>query len=88
MPKLRDYVCSCGERFEFTHHPVDEIARCPSCGRAMSEGDAVVSSSKPFGTIVPMHNGSLKRKAGFVHSHGDRPAEKGSVAVPSKGGSL
>ena len=88
MPKLSDYACTCGKHFEFTHHPVDEVARCPACSKEMSDSNVVVSSSKPFSTIVPMHTGSLKRKAGFIHSHGDRPAEKGSVSVPSKGGSL
>ena len=38
-----------------------------------------------FNTIVPMYRGSLKQKAGYVHTHADRPAEKGLVAVPSKG---
>lgn len=84
MPKMRDYACGCGNRFEFLHHPSDETATCPACGRSMSEQDVVASSSRPFGTIIPMYKGSLKQKAGFVHTHGDRPAEKGSVAVPSK----
>lgn len=84
MPKMRDYACGCGNRFEFLHHPVDEIATCPACGRAMGEQDQVASAAAPFGTIIPMYKGSLKQKAGYVHTHGDRPAEKGSVAVPSK----
>lgn len=88
MPKLRDYACACGNRFEFLHAPLDEIAVCPACSNTMSEEDVVVSSSRPFGTIIPMYKGSLKQKAGYVHTHGDRPAERGSVAVPSKGGSL
>lgn len=50
----------------------------------MSEQDLVASAAAPFGTIIPMYKGSLRQKAGYVHTHGDRPAEKNSVAVPSK----
>jgi hypothetical protein len=31
-----------------------------------------------------MHKNSKRLKAGYVHTHGDRPAEKGSVSVPTK----
>ncbi len=87
MPKLRDYDCVCGNRFEFLHHPTDEVAVCPACDRKMNEADQVCSSSKPFGTIIPMYKGSLRQKAGYVHTHGDRPAEKAGsqVAMSGKG---
>lgn len=87
MPKMRDYACACGNRFEFLHHPVDEVATCPACGVAMSEQDQVASAAAPFGTIIPMYKGSLRQKAGYVHTHGDRPAEKAGsmVAMSGKG---
>ncbi len=88
MAKMQDYACSCGNRFEFLHHPVDEVATCPECNASMSDSDRVESASKPFHVTIPMYKGSLKQKAGYVHTHGNRPAERGSVAVPSKGGSL
>ncbi len=84
MPKIREYVCACGERFEHMHMPEDNVARCPECRREATEQDEVLGGV-PFGTIVPMHRTSLKNKAGYVHTHGDRPAEKGSVAVPRTG---
>jgi hypothetical protein len=86
VPKLRGYACSCGHRFEHTFHTGDDEAvlpACPSCGDKITEHNEVLGGV-PFGTIVPMHRTSLKNKAGYVHTHGDRPAEKGSVAVPRK----
>lgn len=84
MPTLRGYACACGARFEHLHMASDEAAACPQCGRLAEERDELLGG-KTFNTIVPMHRGSLKRKAGYVHTHADRPAEKGSVAVPNKG---
>ncbi len=82
MPKIQDYVCGCGERFEYLSMGESDVPSCPACGTS----DATPQpGGRPFGTIVPMHRGSLKQKAGYVHTHGDRPAEKGSVAVPRTG---
>ena len=81
MPKVQDYYCrACGENYEFLHHPVDEPATCPECGSTDAEKRA--TGGTPLSVIVPTYPGSKKHKAGYVHSHGDRPAEKGSVAVP------
>ncbi len=84
MPKIREYVCSCGHRFEHMHMSEEDAAACPSCMRAATPDDEVLGGV-PFNTIVPMHRTSLKNKAGYVHTHGDRPAEKGSVSVPRTG---
>lgn len=81
MPKIQDYVCKCGERFEYLSMGSDDVPSCPACGERCPEGQP---GGRPFGTIVPMYKGSLKQKAGYVHTHADRPAEKGSVAVPRK----
>lgn len=87
MAILRGYLCDCGERFEHMPAPDDPMPRCPRCTRAASDADEVLGG-RVLGVIIPMHNHSKRQKAGFVHTHGDRPAERGSVAVPSKGGSI
>ena len=83
MPILRGYLCDCGERFEHTRRPDDDVARCPTCAKVAGDKDELLGGHA-FNTIIPMYKGSLKQKAGYVHTHADRPAEKGSVAVPSK----
>lgn len=86
MPKIREYACECGERFEHMHMSDNDTATCPKCQRTATENDELLGG-KSFHVIVPMHRSSLKNKAGYVHTHADRPAEKGSVAVPgNKGG--
>lgn len=58
----------------------EDAARC-DCGRVMTSDDERLGGVV-CQTIVPMHRTSLKNKAGYVHTHGDRPAEKSYVAVP------
>ena len=87
MPKIRDYLCPCGNRFEYMHMDATDIAACPVCGRCATECDEMMGG-RLFSTIVPMYPGSLKQKAGYVHTHADRPAEKGSVAVPRNKGEM
>ena len=82
MPKIQDYACRCGERFEYLSMGSSDLPACPSCGSP--DVSVSLGCAKPFGTIVPTYPGALKQKAGYVHTHGDRPAEKGSVAVPRK----
>ena len=84
MPKLREYRCACGVQFEHLFMTADETPACPECGVAASENDELMGGTL-CSTIIPMYKGSLKQKAGYVHTHADRPAEKGSVAVPRKG---
>lgn len=62
----------------------DEPAPCTSCGRLATADDEVMGGHT-LHVIVPMHRTSLKNKAGYVHTHGDRPAEKNSVAVTGSG---
>jgi hypothetical protein len=81
---LRGYRCDCGRQFEYTHSDSEDAAVCPDCSRTMTSADELLGG-KSCTTIVPMSRTSLKNKAGYVHTHGDRPAEKGSVSVPSKG---
>jgi hypothetical protein len=83
MPKVWDYDCECGERFEAMTMLETDVVKCPACGN-----DEVVHNPGgcPFNVIVPMHRTSLKSKAGHVHYAGDFPAEKGSVAIPANKG--
>ena len=84
MAILRGYLCDCGARFEHMHSADDNDACCPACSRIATEKDELLGGHS-FNTIVPMHRTSKKSKAGYVHTHADRPAEKGSVAMPNKG---
>lgn len=87
MPKIRDYTCDCGARFEYMHMTEDDVAVCVVCSRVATSADERLGGHS-CETIVPMSRTSLKRKAGHVHTHADRPAEKGSVAVPRNKGSF
>ena len=64
---------------------VDDLASCPSCKEPVTSNDELLGG-KSCTTIVVMSRTSLKNKAGFVHTHGDRPAEKISVSVPRNKG--
>lgn len=84
MAKLQDYSCrACGEIYEYLRHGEGDEPTCPKCG---SSDAGVVPGGRPFSVIVPMYPGAKKHKAGYVHTHGDRPKEKISVAVPGKKG--
>ena len=87
MPKIREYVCDCGNRFEYMHMTEEDLAACPACRQPVSSKDEMLGGHSCT-TIVPMSRTSLKNKAGYVHTHGDRPAEKGSVAVPRNKGDV
>ena len=83
MALLQTYKCgNCGEVYEFTHHPKDEPAQCPHCGSPKAE--LQLGGAKLLTTIIPTYPNSKRHKAGYVHSHGDRPREKIGVSVPRK----
>lgn len=84
MRKFWDYDCECGERFEKFVDTDDEVVTCPGCNSVATQ----TPGGRVAETIVPMHRTSLKSKAGYVHSHGDRPAEKTSISVPANKGAL
>lgn len=77
-------MCDCGVRFEHTHRPECDVATCPSCDCVATEKDEIMGGHA-LTTIIPSYPGSLRQKAGYVHTHGDRPAEKGSVAITGTG---
>jgi hypothetical protein len=70
---LRDFECrTCGKIFEALVRTGETIS-C-SCGSA--DTFYIVNGTRLFTTIVPMTRNSKKRKAGYHHSHGDKPATK------------
>jgi hypothetical protein len=85
MPKLWDYDCECGERFEATTMLDSDVVVCPTCN---SCNVTTNPGGRPFSVIIPMHRTSLRSKAGYVHTHADRPAEKGSVSIPANKGDI
>jgi hypothetical protein len=87
VPKIREYSCDCGNRFEYMHMTDEDLAKCPSCGNPVTSADEMLGGHSCT-TIVPMSRTSLKNKAGYVHTHADRPAEKGSVSVPRNKGDI
>lgn len=77
---MQDYRCrECGHRFEYLHQTTEDIEVCPQCGS--NEADLQLGGHQ-LTTIIPSYPGCKKVKAGYVHTHGDRPAEKISVTVP------
>ncbi len=65
----------------------EDLAVCPTCRRVMTDADEMLGGHS-CKVIVPMSKTSLKNKAGYVHTHGNKPAEKGSVSVPANKGSF
>jgi putative FmdB family regulatory protein len=82
MPRIDDYKCECGATFEAMKMASDELVNCPECNSIKVE--ELMGKTVSFHVIIPAYPGSKKIKAGFCHTHADRPAEKGSVSVLHK----
>lgn len=77
--KLLDFLCVvCDTTFEDLVRD-DERPNCPVCG----EGPVtrLFSGTHTCHVIIPTSLHSKKRKAGYVHSHGDRPKTPGKIQV-------
>lgn len=74
MP-MYDYRCpACKTETDELVRNADVKVLCPECGKKM---ERVWSHCPPTLTnIIPSHPGCKAHKAGYVHSHGDRPATK------------
>ena len=74
MP-LYDFCCTkCDFEEEIICRPDEGGQKCSECG---SPSDRIWKQGpRTLTEIVPSYPGSLKQKAGYVHSHGDRPATK------------
>lgn len=72
MP-LYDFECDvCGKVTEELVSMGTKKMDC-NCGGVLMR---LVCAPKVLTEIIPSYPGSLKQKAGYVHTHGDRPATK------------
>jgi len=72
MP-LYDFECNaCGKVVEEIASVETKKMDC-NCGGTL---ERLVAAPTVLTEIIPSYPGSLKQKAGYVHTHGDRPATK------------
>lgn len=78
MALLFDFRCqTCDQVFESSFKHGNPNPDC-SCGGATTR---LMAAPKVFSTIIPDYPGSKKKKAGYVHSHADRPKTEGRIQV-------
>lgn len=78
---MRDFQCRvCAHQFEALVRD-DELVACPECHE--SPADRRPSGGHLFTVIKATSLTSKKYKAGYQHSHTNRPKEKISVQVPA-----
>jgi hypothetical protein len=76
---LHDFVCThCNSCFEALVRSDERETSC-ECGQMAGR---IMSAPKMFNEIVPTTLTSKKRKAGYQHSHADRPKTPGKIQVP------
>jgi len=81
MLKMFDFICPvCDHKFDALVRDDDET-ECPSCHE--SPATRRLSGGHQFVVIKATTLTSKKYKAGYQHSHTDRPKEKISVQVPA-----
>ena len=74
MP-LYDYKCTFCDAVEESLMPSGtEAIKCAQCGSRATR--VFLVCPKQLTTIVPSYPGCKKQKAGYVHSHGDKPKTK------------
>jgi putative FmdB family regulatory protein len=74
MP-LYDYHCnSCGHQEETIAPSGTRVVACEKCG-AVSER-VFLSAPIQMTHVIPSYPGCKRVKAGYVHTHGDRPRTK------------
>ena len=85
MPMYDMHCPNCHARFEDIAKLEDKV-ECPACHASFPcEGNHYMGIAKPFSTIVPTTATSKKYKAGYVHSHGNRPKTEGKIQVGYNG---
>lgn len=86
MP-LHDYACShCGNTFEKIVSPGETEVPCPECRESADR--LYIACAKRLTTIIPSYPGCKKKKAGYIHTHGDKPAtgvQGRGVSFPTSG---
>lgn len=74
MP-LYDFKCpDCNWVTEDIVSSETETVPCEKCRHTAQK--IYVGCAKQLTTIIPSYPGCLRQKAGYVHTHGDRPATK------------
>ncbi len=74
MP-LHDFECTkCNHITEEIVPQDTDAVDCPKCGAQADK--AYQGSAKQILSFIPDYPGCKKLRAGYVHSHGDRPSEK------------
>jgi putative FmdB family regulatory protein len=86
MLKRFSFECeACGHEFDELVEGVEgKPERCFSCGSSKGFKKLPSVFSNPS-TIVVDYPGSKRFKAGYVHTHGDRPAEKKGSQISMAG---
>lgn len=75
---LHDFHCDhCDKTFEELVKSDQRVTAC-TCGQ---DANRIMSAPKTFHEIVPTTNTSKKLKAGYQHSHADRPKTPGKIQV-------
>jgi putative FmdB family regulatory protein len=75
---LKDYKCkSCETVFEALEMYSGEPITCPECSGEC--GRIYIKAPSDFKVIVPDYPGAKKRKAGYQHTHVDRPKTKTQI---------
>lgn len=73
MP-MHDFECpNCGAECEEIV-TLTEVLKCTTCDSTMKK--VFKKAPVTFGTIIADYPGAKKIKAGYVHTHADRPATK------------
>jgi len=89
MTVMYDFEClACGKIFEEVVNSSKESVSCPYCGSDTTQ-KIWIKSPSCLTEIIPSYPGCKKQKAGYVHTHGNRPATKimsgpGGVTTPKK----
>ncbi len=74
MP-LYDYKCSaCGHLEEDIRPPGTKVIECEKCSSASNRFYGTAPAY--LTTIIPSYPGCKKVRAGYVHSHGDKPSTR------------
>lgn len=74
MP-MYDFKCNtCGLEFDDIVSCGVIVVLCPNCSNNASK--IFRKAAVTLTAIIPSYPGCLKKKAGYVHSHGDKPSKK------------
>lgn len=82
MRMLFDFSCpACGFVFEALCDPEQREMNCRAEGACAGIAERQIPVTTSFTTIQATHLKSKQYKAGFVHSHADKPKTPGKIQV-------